>query len=437
MSEHYGYLNMGVYKKDGTPDAAKAKEVFDWITANFEWSKYDDEPVFALDGHRITESREGAFIDGIPMKEAEVPESLHWGTKVFNAVKPEKIAATFLYDGSETSWHNNFFSAALWEEGKSSFIFDQAKVPKDSNTGEFPDYVEGFSIDELAQKGEWHRAESGDGWAGKDYLGGRIPENKATYTDEYGNIVSEEEDSSTTYYLWGCEGLDFEIVFTEWDGTGECSDGYLITEYELTRYEYDEEWTADWGTFLFLDKDGNPMRALKDFDHFKGDDMWVRVPRSDFEQEKLKEGKYVFTEEGLKRWRERTGIEEKDGFVIQKGILKRVTDKTIATAVIPEGVKKIRYAAFENCASLASVTISEGVTEIGGSAFRDCALLASVTIPEDVTVIGWGAFYDCTSLKEITFGGTMEQWNAVKKDDCRNNSVPAKSVKCSDGEAAL
>ena len=110
---------------------------------------------------------------------------------------------------------------------------------------------------------------------------------------------------------------------------------------------------------------------------------------------------------------------------------------SLASVTIPPSVTKIDNYAFRSCTSLASVTIPASVTEIGMEAFRDCASLASVTIPEGVTIIGLWAFQNCTSLAEITFGGTMKQWKAVKKGDDWNEGVPAKSVKCSDGETAL
>ena len=52
----------------------------------------------------------------------------------------------------------------------------------------------------------------------------------------------------------------------------------------------------------------------------------------------------------------------------------------------------------------------------------------SVTIPEGVTKIGKSAFSGCTSLAEIHFGGTREQWYAVKKGEVWNKDVPAKDV---------
>ena len=92
------------------------------------------------------------------------------------------------------------------------------------------------------------------------------------------------------------------------------------------------------------------------------------------------------------------------------------------------GLKEIGVGAFDGCSSLESVSIPEGVTKIGGSAFLCCTSLESVTIPGSVTEIGGSAFEGCDSLAEIRFGGTKEQWKAVKKGDYWNEDVPATDV---------
>ena len=43
----------------------------------------------------------------------------------------------------------------------------------------------------------------------------------------------------------------------------------------------------------------------------------------------------------------------------------------------------------------------------------------------------------CESLRSVKFGGTVAQRKAVGKGNNWKNDVPAKSVKCSDGEAEL
>ena len=113
----------------------------------------------------------------------------------------------------------------------------------------------------------------------------------------------------------------------------------------------------------------------------------------------------------------------------------------LASVVIPESVTEIGESAFSGCTSLSSVVIPEGVTKISGSffkgAFSGCKALASVVIPESVTAIDEYTFYGCKALASVEFGGTVAQWEAVKKGEDWHKDVPAKSVKCADGEARL
>lgn len=112
--------------------------------------------------------------------------------------------------------------------------------------------------------------------------------------------------------------------------------------------------------------------------------------------------------------------------------------ESFLSVVIPEGVTKIGRYAFMFCTSLSSVVISSGVTKIGMMAFANCDSLSSVVLPSSLKELDNCAFAWCDSLSSVEFGGTEAQWKAVEfvvKDVfC---GVPAKSVKCADGEAEL
>ncbi|MCR5123948.1 MAG: leucine-rich repeat domain-containing protein [Treponema sp.] len=86
---------------------------------------------------------------------------------------------------------------------------------------------------------------------------------------------------------------------------------------------------------------------------------------------------------------------------IEDGVLKRCTDKSVTSVVIPEGVTEIGWKAFKECTSLASVEIPSSVTKIGSRAFYGCESLASVEIPSSVTEIGSSAFWGCKSLSSV------------------------------------
>ena len=110
--------------------------------------------------------------------------------------------------------------------------------------------------------------------------------------------------------------------------------------------------------------------------------------------------------------------------VIEDGVLKKCTDNSITSVVIPDSVKKIGVRAFEycynlesveippsvkkigerafaRCESLSSVVIPSSVKEIVKETFNGCELLESLVIPSSVTKIGEGAFAWCKSLESV------------------------------------
>ena len=95
---------------------------------------------------------------------------------------------------------------------------------------------------------------------------------------------------------------------------------------------------------------------------------------------------------------------------------------SLTEVTIPEGVTSIRAFAFRSCSSLTKATIPEGVTSIGDSAFAYCSSLTEVTIPKSVTSIEFFAFYDCGALTTVHYGGTQEDWEALKKNIGEENT---------------
>ena len=95
---------------------------------------------------------------------------------------------------------------------------------------------------------------------------------------------------------------------------------------------------------------------------------------------------------------------------------------SLTEVTIPKSVTSMERGAFEGCSSLTKVIIAEGVTSIGVCAFLRCSSLTEVTIPKSVTSIGWGAFIECDALATVYYGGTQEDWDALKKNIGEENT---------------
>jgi len=74
--------------------------------------------------------------------------------------------------------------------------------------------------------------------------------------------------------------------------------------------------------------------------------------------------------------------------------------------LIPNSVKSIGFAAFQNCVNLTSINIPNSVTQIGNEAFRDCSKLTTIDFGDldannYLSSIGENAFYGCNALKKV------------------------------------
>lgn len=127
----------------------------------------------------------------------------------------------------------------------------------------------------------------------------------------------------------------------------------------------------------------------------------------------------------------------------------------LETVSLPDGLEKLDTSAFSYCTSLKEITLPSSVSSIGGNAFLMCKSLESIVIPEKVTVLQYMTFVGCDSLAEITipvsvthielsvfssykassvikYGGTMEQWNKITKEDF-NEKLDCATIYCTNG----
>lgn len=120
--------------------------------------------------------------------------------------------------------------------------------------------------------------------------------------------------------------------------------------------------------------------------------------------------------------------------------------RTTSELTVPSGVTSIGPYAFQNLANLTKVTIPGSVSEIGKYSFRNCTglteaiilsgvagigewafgcygdlqgSLVKVFIPASVTSIEYAAFWK-SGVKEVYYGGTEEQWKAIRMGEFNN-----------------
>ena len=95
-------------------------------------------------------------------------------------------------------------------------------------------------------------------------------------------------------------------------------------------------------------------------------------------------------------------------FEIKNGVLIDYKGEG-GNVVIPDGVWKIDWFAFDGCKGLTSVHIPDSVTKIGRRAFCGCSNLSSINIPDSVTVIGIRAFSCCYGLTSINIPYSVKE----------------------------
>lgn len=78
-----------------------------------------------------------------------------------------------------------------------------------------------------------------------------------------------------------------------------------------------------------------------------------------------------------------------------------LSDTTITSAFVPEGIRKIGQQAFRGCKYLHSLTLPSTIEEIGEDCFAHDTLLRQVLLPRGLKVLENNCFVDCHSLQSI------------------------------------
>ena len=111
--------------------------------------------------------------------------------------------------------------------------------------------------------------------------------------------------------------------------------------------------------------------------------------------------------------------------------------ESLVSAEIKTNISKIDFKMFSKCINLINVAIPNSVTLIEAHAFDECTSLRQIIIPNSVTEIDDCAFYGCSSLDEIVYAGTIKECNQIEFDESVFEGVPAKVIKCKDGEVEI
>ena len=124
------------------------------------------------------------------------------------------------------------------------------------------------------------------------------------------------------------------------------------------------------------------------------------------------------------------GAMDENGYFVRGCIMN---NDSISELVVHGGVLNIDMGSFMNCDNLVKVTLLDGVEEIDERGFWDCNSLTEISIPKTVRKIGYRAFNNCGMLQTIYYGGTMEEWNAIEKDQYWDYRSDLHVIYCSDG----
>ena len=93
----------------------------------------------------------------------------------------------------------------------------------------------------------------------------------------------------------------------------------------------------------------------------------------------------------------------------------------ITTITIPDNIEYIDSHAFFYCENLKNITLSKNLKSIGAYAFANCTILKDIYLPKTLEYISSSAF-DNSGLEKIYFEGTIDEWNAIEKENAFEGS---------------
>ena len=109
-----------------------------------------------------------------------------------------------------------------------------------------------------------------------------------------------------------------------------------------------------------------------------------------------------------------------DTLVYMKPIDRVMYLNKIKSITIPEGVVKIKKAAFGGCEQLDTIVLPKSLVEIENVAFKRCLSLIEITIPENVKIISNNLFLENSALTRISLPTKLTKIGYQAFDGCTN-----------------
>lgn len=98
--------------------------------------------------------------------------------------------------------------------------------------------------------------------------------------------------------------------------------------------------------------------------------------------------------------------------------LRQTIDRTITTAVIPDGTTEIAQYAFCACYYLTKAVVPSGVTALRNYAFNGCTRLHALTLPDSITIMTNNSVAQCSTLPYVNIPTALRELGDSAFDGC-------------------
>ncbi|MGN0788894.1 MAG: hypothetical protein ACI4MY_03070 [Christensenellales bacterium] len=240
---------------------------------------------------------------------------------------------------------------------------------------------------------------------------------------------------------------------------------FLSVDMGLAEYELKGDFVVsgnDYDEFLQLDTSGvdkamldnaqkafDDMLAIKSTIYFVGSEnsleifnavsdgncdsyySYVKIDEAERESKLLKwnNEKYNYTQDSYCYY--------ENGYLVTWHTYKEGLSYTLNSDGLSYSVKRFSYSIDdEKNVVIPSEYNGKPVTEISVMAFVSIKGLKSITIPDSVTKFGWLIISLCDDFTTINYQGTMEQWNAIEKQNGWVQNSGNVVIHCNDGDIA-